>query len=436
MSVTPRDYQERNWLYDVIAKAVSYPLQGLSILAGAYLLFEVGSKLFALPAYSTMSILLMCTSLVVFLLIETVRRSLVFEVGYHYLATYTYETTGEWLRTKLIVLACISALLVASGTYGAYQYSQNNAPQTDKIDLKQVTTPLLTSIQNEKNQIAQIDKTVATLQGNKSAELKDDKSYALWAGKLYLLPETKTRHAGYDAQIGKLQNQREAHLKMLSSYESKLDKTEDKTHTQNAQILTENLLQKNAYSLVCALIWLFFEALLLYCIAYEWLYRVGAKNYIFDQQDLQDNQDTPSYLPAPLLQQPKPPLQQPLQQSLNQDLQDLFSSLARENQEKQARLARRKQEKQDAPAPNFQGLVNALQQGETKANVLQADYNVNLQHVNSAKALLGIYIKEPDKVLNTSEYASIARFLGIPIHKKTSTNADLFSTKGGASWMN
>lgn len=205
MSIEPRDYQERNWFYDILAKVVSYPLQILSILAGAYLLYELGSKVFGLPDYSTIAMLLFVGCFALYFLVELLRRSLVYEVGYHYLATYNYHTTGEWLRTKLIVLAVISAVLVGSGTYGAYQYSQNNAPQTAKVDIKQATSPLQASIQNEKNQIAHIDKTISTLQNNKTAELRDHKSYAVWEGKEYLLPETKVRHEGYDKQIASYQ---------------------------------------------------------------------------------------------------------------------------------------------------------------------------------------------------------------------------------------
>lgn len=59
------------------------------------------------------------------------------------------------------------------------------------------------------------------------------------------------------------------------------------------------------------MVWLFFEALLLCCLAYEWTYKVGAKNYIFDLEDAQNASPAPAFH----AKQQNPVVKQPTQQA-------------------------------------------------------------------------------------------------------------------------
>lgn len=290
LQATPHDYQDRNWFYQMIAIVISYPLQTISILAGAYLLFDVAMFVWQLPSYSWASVGVFVGCAIVFLLIELLRRWLVDTVGFHYLATFYVKAgeivAGEWLRTKIIILACISAGLISAGTFGAYQYSKNHAPQAQTIDIKQATSPLLSQINAEKRHIEQLNKTITDLQQNKKKELADHKSFAVWEGKEYLLPEVKLRHQNYDAQIAQSQRQVQTHLDILQKYEQKLSSKEQSLEQENKNTTTLNLMSKEQYAVASAGIWLCFEALLLLSLAYVWVYRYGVKRELMLEEAL------------------------------------------------------------------------------------------------------------------------------------------------------
>jgi hypothetical protein len=281
MTASPRDYQDRNWFYHLASLLVGYPLQLVSILAGSYLLYEIAVFVWQIESFSNTSYIFFGGCFAVFLLIEMLRRWLIDTTGYHYLATYQVEDqrlmAGEYLRTKIYALALISTILVTSGTIGAYQYSKNNAPQAKTINVKTETSPLSKQIEGEKQHIAQLDKSITALQQNKAGELRDHKSYAIWAGKEYLLPETKTRHEGYDKQIASMQTQRQKHLDLIQKYEQKLFSQEQKYEQKNAQITSTNENHKEMYAAACAGIWLVFEMILLLMLSYPWVYKVGIK---------------------------------------------------------------------------------------------------------------------------------------------------------------
>jgi hypothetical protein len=281
LNAKPRDYQERNWFYQIAAILISYPLQTVSILAGAYLLFDVASFVWKLPSYSWASTGIFAGCAFIFLLIELLRRWLVDTVGFHYIATFCIENNkivrGEWLRTKILVLGCISVGLVSAGTFGAYQYSKNHAPQAEVINISSATSPLSAQIKTEKQHVEQLNKTIADLQQTKKRELADGRSYASWNGKEYLLPEVKGRHQNYDTQIAQTQRQVQTHLELLQKYEQKLSSKEHSLEQENKNTTVLNHLSKEQYALACAGIWLTFESLLLFSLAYIWLYRYGVK---------------------------------------------------------------------------------------------------------------------------------------------------------------
>jgi hypothetical protein len=258
------------------------------VLAGAYLLFDVASFVWQLSPYTWTTGGVFAVCVLLFVLIESLRRWLVDTVGFHYLATFYVEgkdvVHGEWLRTKILVLCCISVGLVSSGTFGAYQYSKNHAPQAETIDLKQATSPLSAQIKAEKQHIEQLNKNITDLQQNKKKELHDHKSYAIWEGKEYLLPEVKIRHQNYDAQIAQMQRQAQAHLEILQKYEQKLSSKEQVLEQKNHEIHAFNRLSKEQYAVASAGIWFVFEALLLFSLAYLWLYRYGVKRELLLEQ--------------------------------------------------------------------------------------------------------------------------------------------------------
>lgn len=281
MTAQPRDYQDRNWFYHVATIAIGYPLQIVSILAGAYLLFDIATFVWQIEPFSTASYTAFAGCTFIFLLIELLRRWLIDTSGYHYLATYQIHdqklVKGEYLQTKIYILLLISAVLVTSGTTGAYQYSKNHAPQAKTINVKQETSPLTKQVQEEKERLTQLDKSISSLQQSKKIELTDHKSYAVWAGKEFLLPETKTRHENYDKQIAQMQAQRQKHLDMIQKYEQKLSHKEQKYEQTNEKITLSNESNKELYAVACAGIWLVFEMLLLLMLSYPWTYKAGIK---------------------------------------------------------------------------------------------------------------------------------------------------------------
>ena len=281
MTAQPRDYQDRNWFYHLSSMLIGYPLQLVSILAGSYLLFDIAAFVWQLESYTTPSYGIFAICIAVFFLIETLRRWLIDTTGYHYLATYQTQdqklVRGEYLQTKLYVLGLISVLLITSGTIGAYQYSKNHAPQAKTINVKQETSPITKQVQEEKQRIADLDKSVLTLQQSKKSELHDHKNYAVWEGKEYLLPETKVRHESYDKQIAQMQSQRQKHLELIQKYEQKLSSKEQQYEQKNTEITFSNENHKEMYAAACAGIWLVFEMLLLLMLSYPWIYKTGVK---------------------------------------------------------------------------------------------------------------------------------------------------------------
>jgi hypothetical protein len=144
-------------------------------------------------------------------------------------------------------------------------------------------------LQEQKNAIAKLDQSIEMLQKNKAQELRDHKSYAVWQGKEYLLPETKTRHEGYDRQIAAMQTQRQKHLSLLEAQQAKLDKKEERTEKNNETILQQNHETKKVYGFIIAPMWFFFEVLLLFLLAYQWIHKTGAKRYAYSARIEQEN---------------------------------------------------------------------------------------------------------------------------------------------------
>ena len=281
LTANPKDFQERNWFYQNLSLIISYPLQVVSILAGSYLLFDIARYVWGLSLQSTQGILIYSVCIVFFIGIEALRRWLVNTTGYNYVTTFKIVKQqlkkGEWLKSNLYCLIFISLLLVSSGTAGVYQYIKNNSPEAAIIDLGQVTSPLEQKIGEEKASISRIDQDIEHLMKAKKAELADSRSYAIWQGKEYLLPEVKTRHQNYDKQIQALQNQRQNHQNMTARYEAKLDQKEAKTEQENSEISQLNEVNKELYASATAGLWLAFEMLLVFMLSYNWIYLYCSK---------------------------------------------------------------------------------------------------------------------------------------------------------------
>jgi hypothetical protein len=210
---------------------------------------------------------------------------LVNTIGKHYVATYTIsngeKVPGQWLKTKLTWLLLISAGTVTSGTLGVYQYIKNNAPQAVKIDIDRSLSPTEQKIAGEKSKIADLDKRISALQSTKTKELADYRSYSVWQGKEYLLPEVKTRHLGYDKQLEQMNVQRATHQKLIVTYEERLQTQQSGLEKRNDKIQFENDYRKEQYAGIVGGIWLGFEALLVFILAYSWIFK-----YHIKQEDL------------------------------------------------------------------------------------------------------------------------------------------------------
>nr|MCU0448101.1 hypothetical protein [Microscillaceae bacterium] len=278
--------------------------QFISILAGAYLLFDIARFVWQLDVYSAGGTAILGLCFIIFFSIESLRRWLVNTAGYHYLATFRIQNgqiiAGEWLSTKVYILAFISIVLISSGTTGTYLYIKHSAPEAKTIDIQQVTSPLVQKTQQERQNLTRLDKDIQTLMNAKKAEIADYKSYKVWQGKEYLLPEVKERHTNYDKQIAEMNRQRQLHQKQLASFEDRLSHKEQKTEAENEKIIGENQLSKEMYAGISAGIWLVFEVLLVFMLSYSWVYKLGVKrevllNQVEWQAQNADNQKVKNY---------------------------------------------------------------------------------------------------------------------------------------------
>lgn len=281
LQARPHDYQERNWFYHWASIVLSYPLQIISILAGSYVLYDIAAFIWQMEkgSISASAVFLVC--MLLFFGIESLRRWLVNTTGYHFIATFKVENRkiikGEWLTVKVYWLLFISVLLITSGTSGTYLYIKHHSPKAAVLSMEVATSPIESKIQHEKNSLTQLDKNIEQLLQSKKSELKDYKNYQVWEGKEFLLPEVKTRHANYDKQIAELQNQRKTHQNLIVRYETKLSKKEQATEQANEQILAVNHFSKEMYAGISAGIWLCFELVLVFMLAYTWLFKYGVK---------------------------------------------------------------------------------------------------------------------------------------------------------------
>lgn len=281
LSARPKDYQERNQIYNLLSILVSYPLQAVSVCAGSYLLYDIAQFVWKIELASTLSYFTFLICFSIFFGIESLRRWLVNTTGYHYLATFTIQKEklqrGEWLRTKLYVLWFISILLICSGTYGTYLFIKHNSPQAQMIDVVANLNPIEQKIQSEASAIQSIDKQVAQLQQTKKTELADKNSYLVWNGTRYLSPTVKQRHDNYDIQINKMLSQKERHQDLMNKLEQRATEKEKNLEGKNEKITLQNNLSKESYAFISSCIWLCFEILLIFMLSYTWIFKYGIK---------------------------------------------------------------------------------------------------------------------------------------------------------------
>lgn len=288
LSARPKDYQERNWFYHQLSKFLSYPLQFISILAGAYLLFDLAKFIWHIEIDTLFGLFIFMGCMLLFFGIESLRRWLVNTTGYHFLATFRREQSqiikGEWLKTKMYILMIISCVLVTSGTFGAYQYTKHNQPKAATIDIKNLTAGLETKIKGEKNDVEKIDKNIKDILNAKKNTIADKKSYAIWEANEYILPEIKQRIENYDKQLQALTAQREKHQNLAHQFEEQRHQKEQKAESKNTQILAESEYSTEIYAGACAGIWLTFEFMLVFLLSYSWIYKYGVKREVLLSQ--------------------------------------------------------------------------------------------------------------------------------------------------------
>lgn len=281
LNARPKDYQERNAHYRLASIYLSYPLQLISIAAGSYLLFTLAQSIWqlTLQSYLGISVFIFCVS--IFLGIESLRRWFVNTTGYNYFTTLKiyqgHLKKGEWLRSNLMSLGLISFILVFTGTLGVYQYIKNNRPQAPTLNVEKLISPLSQKIQEEKIYIKELDQQIQALFQSKKQELAENKNYSSWQGKDFLLPEVKERHRQYDQQIQAMQQQRQTHQNLIIQYETQLSQKEQKAENKNQKITQVNALHTEKIASITAGIWLGFEIVLIFMLAYPWIYLYQAK---------------------------------------------------------------------------------------------------------------------------------------------------------------
>lgn len=276
MKDLPPDYHDANLWQKHFAYWGGYILQLISVVAFAYLLYETFCFIWAITE-NLSRVVTFGACFIAGILVEFFRRKMIegegerlkrhitittSPIGKHYVAT------GKLQVSVVLTLVVISAIMIAMSAGGAWVFVQKNAPQKAQVKVTEVASPLLQDIKAEKDRVSALDKSIQHLQQSKANELKDHKSYVVWEGKEYLLPETKTRHEGYDRQIATMQAQRQKHMELIDKYEGKLSKTEAKVETQNVNIQSENAFNLYWYGVAAAMIWIAFELVLLWCLCY------------------------------------------------------------------------------------------------------------------------------------------------------------------------
>lgn len=276
LAAKPKDYAERNYVYYLVSNWLSYPLQLISILAGSYLLYDTMRLGQIKLDFFEQDWILAALGLAIFLGIESLRRWLVNTTGYNYLTTFRILgnrlQSGQWIRSNLFTLILISILLVTSGTLGVYRMVQNHAPKAEIKDLQVVLAPWDEKIKEMKEQIRSLNGNVSKIITQKQGELKDQRSYARWKGKDYLLPEVKERHIRYDQQVGIMQDQQQTYLSLAEQYEIRRTAEQEKIEKHNEIQQIESGQHKEHYASVTAGVWLLFELILSFFLAYPWIY--------------------------------------------------------------------------------------------------------------------------------------------------------------------
>lgn len=292
LNARPKDYQERNAHYRLASICLSYPLQLISIIAGSYLLFTLAQHVWQLSFITYQGVAISVACMVLFLGIEGLRRWLVNTTGYNYFATLRiyqgHLKKGEWLKSNLLGLSFISIILVLTGTLGVYQYIKNNSPEAPTLNVEQIVSPLAQKIQEEKTYLKNIDSQIQSLLQSKKKELAASKSYGRWQGKDFLLPEVKERHRQYDRQIKAMQTQRQVHQNLILQYEKQRYQKEEKVESKNQKISQVNAQQTKQIASITAGIWLGFEMILIFMLAYPWIYIYQSK-----KEKLLENLDDP-----------------------------------------------------------------------------------------------------------------------------------------------
>ncbi len=276
LAAKPKDYAERNYLYYLVSAWLSYPLQLISILAGSYLLYDTMRFGQVELSIFKQDWILAIIGLLIFLGIESLRRWLVSTTGYNYLTTFRMVENrvrpGQWIRSNLMTLILISSLLVSSGTLGVYKVVQNHAPEAKILDIQATLSPWDEKIQETQDQIQGLHENVNQIIAQKQQELKDKRSYARWKGKDYLLPEVKERHVRYDRQVANMQEQQQKYLSLAEQYEKQRISEKTQVERQNKAQEIASGEHKEHYALVTAGVWLLFELILSFFLAYPWIY--------------------------------------------------------------------------------------------------------------------------------------------------------------------
>lgn len=297
LEAQPKDYQERNTIYKSLCSFLGYPLQLLSMAAGAYLLYDLVYFVWRIHSHTIRGRLIFFLCFTLFLAIEGLRRWLINTTGYNYFASLRisqgYLKKGEWIRSNIIALISLSIILVSTGTAGVYQYIKRNSPQVTLRKTPGPTKDLITKIGKERKEITKLDRLIEGLILSKKEELKKPQHQLQWQGKSYLLPEVKVRHQAYDQQIEAFNQQRQNHQALLSQYEKERNQREQKIEKQNESLVLLHNHQKESYALITAGVWFLFEIILVFLLAYPWIYRYQIKKEKLIEQAEKDTEITP-----------------------------------------------------------------------------------------------------------------------------------------------
>lgn len=281
LSAKPQDYADRNKVYRFTAKICGFVLQTISIAFSAYLLFDVVDRIFEIGTFNAIFYAVIAFFLALFTLIEGLRRWLIDTIGYHYMATFDVidkqKKRGDLLKHKTFVTLCVSLVMITTGVSGVYQFVFDVSPKAKTQDVTTVVKPMTDNVTAQTQSVKEADKQIALLQSKINAIISDNANYSVWNDTKYITPTADASVKSFNAQIQEITKTKQKSLDIIANSQARANTLEDKTHIENKHLTLANTNDRFILAITIGVIWLIFEVLLVFVIAFEWIYKYNVK---------------------------------------------------------------------------------------------------------------------------------------------------------------